>query len=65
MPASQAPLGPEPDIELAAIELWRQTRSESTDWEWERVNATRKDAYRRMALAVLSAAGCVNGLQAE
>ena len=65
MPASQVPLGPEPDIEMAAIELWRQTRSESTDWDWERVNATRKDAYRRMALAVLSAAGCVNGLQAE
>ena len=62
---AQAPLQPEPDIEMAAMECWRQTKNDSVDWDWERVIATRKAAYRRMALAVLSAAGCVNGLKAE
>jgi hypothetical protein len=58
----QAPLASEPDIDQAAIEVWRQTRNDSVDWEWARVNATRKAAYRRMAVAILSAAGCINGL---
>ena len=60
----QAPLASEPDIEQAAIEVWRQTRrrDDSAGDDWSAVIATRKDAYRRMAVAILSAAGCINGL---
>ena len=47
---------------MAAMECWRQTKNDSVDWDWERVNTTRKAAYRRMAVAILSAAGCINGL---
>ena len=60
--SQQAPLASEPDIETAAMECWRQTKNDSVDWDWERVNTTRKAAYRRMAVAILSAAGCINGL---
>ena len=58
---NQSPLGQEPDIEQAAIECWRQTRNDSVDWDWGRVTENRKGAYRRMAVAILSASGCLNG----
>ena len=32
------------------MECWRQTKNDSVDWDWERVNTTRKAAYRRMAV---------------
>lgn len=59
---NQSVLSSAPDIEMAAIEIWRQTKNDSADWDWNRVNAIRRSAYRRMALAILSAAGCLNGL---
>ena len=59
----QAPLASEPDIETAAMECWRQTRrGDDSAGDWSAVNTTRKAAYRRMAVAILSAAGCINGL---
>ena len=57
----QSPLSVDP-VEAAAIEVWRQTKNDSADWDWEQVIPVRKAAYRRMALAVLTAAGCLNGL---
>ena len=55
----------EPDIECAAMELWRLTKEESPDWDWEGVNDIRKTEYRRIATAILSAAGCLNGLRRD
>ena len=51
-----------PDIEAAAREVWRQTKNDSADYDWDAVIAIRKDAYRQIAVAVLTAAGCTNGL---
>ena len=59
---NQAPITDAPDIESAAIELWLRTKNDSSDWSWERVNDSRKDAYRQIAVAILTAAGCTNGL---
>lgn len=53
--SQQSPLGADP-IEAAAIELWRQTKNDSSDWSWEAVSDTRKQAHRRIVVAILSAA---------
>ena len=60
---NQARIRSKPDIEQAAIELWMQTKNDSSDWSWDAILPIRKEAYRRMAVAVLSAAGCLNGLR--
>lgn len=58
---SQQSLDADP-VEAAAVELWLQTKNDSTDWSWDAVIDTRKDAYRRTAAAILSASGLWNGL---
>lgn len=59
--SQQSPTTADP-VEAAAVELWRQTKNDSSDWDWDRVSDIRRDAYRRMAAAILSASGVWNGL---
>jgi hypothetical protein len=58
----QLPRG-ELDPEAAAIELWRLTKNDSADRDWEAVTDIRKREYCRIAIAVLREAGCLNGLR--
>ena len=61
MPAQRA--APVPDIEQAAIEFWRLTINDGgVERDWDRVPDYRKTVYRQHAVAILSAAGCINGL---